>query len=82
MPDGDDPYLRENFQRNCILRGLNSSSEDDWIIISDLDEIPNPNKINQFDQKKRYAVFKQKHYYYKLIYKVLKIHTGTEAEYA
>ena len=35
MPDGDDPYLRENFQRNCILRGLKSSSEDDIIIISD-----------------------------------------------
>ena len=22
MPDGDNPYLRENFQRNCISRGL------------------------------------------------------------
>ena len=22
MPDGDDPYLRENFQRNCISRGI------------------------------------------------------------
>ena len=42
MPDGDDPYLRENFQRNCISRGLKSASENDLIIISDLDEIPNP----------------------------------------
>tara|TARA_B110000238_G_scaffold154549_1_gene167006 strand:+ start:28 stop:840 length:813 start_codon:yes stop_codon:yes gene_type:complete len=66
MPKGDDPYLRENFQRNCILRGLNHSSEDDLIIVSDLDEIPNPNKINNFDPKKRFAVFKQKHFYYKL----------------
>ena len=32
MPDGDDPYLRENFQRNAILRGLKSSLEDDIII--------------------------------------------------
>ena len=66
MPDGDDPYLRENFQRNCILRGLKSSSNDDVIIISDLDEIPNPESIDKFKKKMRYAVFKQNHYYYKI----------------
>ena len=66
MPDGDDPYLRENFQRNCILRGLKSSSEEDIIIISDLDEIPNPTSIGQFNKKMKYAVFKQNHYYYKI----------------
>ena len=27
LPDGDNPYLRENFQRNCISRGINNSSE-------------------------------------------------------
>ena len=66
MPDGDDPYLRENFQRNCILRGLKKSSDEDLIIISDLDEIPNPRKIDSFKAKMKYAVFKQKHYYYKI----------------
>ena len=66
MPGGDDPYLRENFQRNCILRGLKSSSDNDLIIISDLDEIPNPLKIKQFKSNMRYAVFKQNHYYYKI----------------
>ena len=66
MPDGDDPYLRENFQRNCILRGLKSSSDDDIIIISDLDEIPNPINIDKFQKKMKYAVFKQNHYYYKI----------------
>ena len=66
MPDGDDPYLRENFQRNCILRGLKSSSEEDIIIISDLDEIPNPTNIDKFNKKMKYAVFKQNHYYYKI----------------
>ena len=54
LPDGDDPYLRENYQRNCILRGIKSSSENDLIIISDLDEIPNPEAINKF--KKKYEV--------------------------
>ena len=32
MPDGNNPYLRENFQRNCITRGLKKSSLDDLIV--------------------------------------------------
>jgi beta-1,4-mannosyl-glycoprotein beta-1,4-N-acetylglucosaminyltransferase len=32
----------ENHQRNCIFRGLVNARPDDIIIISDLDEIPNP----------------------------------------
>ena len=66
LPDGDNPYLRENFQRNCISRGINNSSEDDLIMISDLDEIPNPQSISGFNKNMRYAVFKQKHFYYKM----------------
>jgi beta-1,4-mannosyl-glycoprotein beta-1,4-N-acetylglucosaminyltransferase len=66
LPDGDDPYRRENFQRNCILRGIKNAKEDDLIMISDLDEIPNPEKISCFKKEKRYAAFKQKHFYYKL----------------
>ena len=65
MPDGQDPYLRENFQRNSIMRGLSQSSENDLILISDLDEIPDPKKIKYFNKKMRYAVFQQKHFYYK-----------------
>ena len=66
LPDGDNPYLRENFQRNCFSRGIKNSSEDDLIIISDLDEIPNPQSISSFNKNMRYAVFKQKHFYYKM----------------
>ena len=66
LPDGDNPYLRENFQRNCIMRGLKDSSENDLIIISDLDEIPNPYTISKFKKNMKYAVFKQNHYYYKI----------------
>jgi beta-1,4-mannosyl-glycoprotein beta-1,4-N-acetylglucosaminyltransferase len=47
------------------LRGLDKSKEEDLIIISDLDEIPNPSSIKNFNKKMKYAVFKQKHYYYK-----------------
>tara|TARA_Y100000996_G_C22471233_1_gene622196 strand:- start:327 stop:1139 length:813 start_codon:yes stop_codon:yes gene_type:complete len=66
MPDGDDPYKRENYQRNCISKGIKNADENDLIIISDLDEIPNPEKIKEFNLKKKYAAFKQKHFYYKI----------------
>ena len=65
LPDGKNPYIRENFQRNSIIRGLINSNDDDLIMISDLDEIPNPKKIKNFQKKMRYAVFKQLHFYYK-----------------
>ena len=66
MPDGDNPYIRENYQRNCISRGLNNTLENDLIIISDLDEIPNPEALKFFSPDMQYAVFKQKHFYYKI----------------
>ena len=55
LPDGEDPYLRENHQRNAIVNGLNNANDNDVIIISDLDEIPDPRKINLFDPKKASA---------------------------
>ena len=66
MPDGENPWVRENFQRNCISRGLFNSSPEDIIIISDVDEIPNLKNIKNLLKNKRYAVFKQKGFYYKL----------------
>ena len=65
LPDGQNPYLRENHQRNSISRGLKKASENDIVIISDLDEIPNPEVIKNFNKKMRFAVFEQKHFYYK-----------------
>ena len=65
LPDGKDPYKRENYQRNAISRGLAKATDDDLVIISDLDEIPNPNVIQNFKKVMRFAVFKQNHYYYK-----------------
>jgi len=66
MPDGDNPYLRENYQRNCISRGIEKADNDDLIIISDLDEIPNPSKLKEFSMSMKYAAFKQMHFYYKI----------------
>jgi len=43
-------WFRENFQRNEILKGLYKLklNHEDIILISDLDEIPDPNKIDLF----------------------------------
>ena len=58
--------LVERHQRNSILKGLKNCSDEDLIIISDVDEIPNLNKLNLFNKKNRYAVFCQKKFDYKL----------------
>ena len=58
-------HLKDQSQRNYILNGLNNFNDDDWIIISDLDEIPNPKTICNFDPKFKFAVFQQKLFYYK-----------------
>ena len=56
---------RENFQRNYIEKGLEEASEDDWIIVSDLDEIPNLEKTDLKQKNSRLIFFKQKMMYYK-----------------
>ncbi len=58
--------LVERHQRNSIMKGLKNSHEDDLIIISDVDEIPDLTKLNFFDKKNKYAVFAQKKFDYKL----------------
>ena len=57
---------RENFQRNAIKRGLINANDNDWIIISDLDEIPDLSNINFNSINKKIIFFKQKVFYYKL----------------
>jgi beta-1,4-mannosyl-glycoprotein beta-1,4-N-acetylglucosaminyltransferase len=45
MPEGDDPWPREKFQRNACMRGLATAQPDDIIIIGDVDEIPRAEKV-------------------------------------
>ena len=56
--------LVEQHQRNSIMRGLEKCSDNDLIILSDVDEIPDLSKLNVF--KKKFAVFEQKMFMYKL----------------
>lgn len=57
---------RENLQRNTILNGLQDADKDDWVIVSDLDEIPDLTNINFNNIKNKIIFFKQKVFYYKL----------------
>jgi len=59
----DNALLRENFQRNFLQNKIKDFNEDDLIIISDLDEIPN---LKNFKYKNKITFFEQKMFYYKL----------------
>ena len=56
---------RENLQRDTILNGLKDADGNDWIILSDLDEIPDLTKLNFNNIKNKIIFFKQKVFYYK-----------------
>ena len=72
--------LQENEQRNFILNGLKDANEEDLILISDVDEIPNLERleINKIDQK--IIMFRQEMFYYKFNLKLPNFFwTGTRA---
>ena len=59
-------HLRDQHQRNALARGYEDSNDEDLIMISDIDEIPDPNKIKIFDVKNKYACFIQKNFQSKI----------------
>jgi len=59
-------HLRENEQRNHISKGLSNAADDDLILISDVDEIPNFESIKLGKIKNQIIMFKQNIFYYKL----------------
>ncbi|MDB4082380.1 hypothetical protein N9500_05585 [Candidatus Pelagibacter sp.] len=58
-------WKRENLQRNQISVGLSDAQEEDWVIISDLDEIPNLSEIKLKNINDNFVFFKQDMMYYK-----------------
>ena len=59
-------HIRDQFQRNALERGYEKAEDNDWIMISDIDEIPDPNKISQFKKNNKYACFIQKNFQSKI----------------
>ena len=64
FPPNLSNWERENFQRNYISNGFQKIQDDDFIIISDIDEIPNLSKF-KYNNKLRYTAFCQKNFSYK-----------------
>lgn len=56
----------ENHQREQIKQGLVNCKPNDVVIISDLDEIPNPTKVAQYKDKSGIRVFEQRLFFYYL----------------
>ena len=55
----DNANSREIYQRNAIEKGLNQIHENDWIIISDVDEIPNLENLNLNKVNNKIILFNQ-----------------------
>lgn len=56
----------ESHQRNAIARGLIGAKPDDVILVSDVDEIPNPEVIRRYAGKRGMVAFDQTYYAYYL----------------
>ena len=57
---------RDYFQRENLKRGLAGINDEDLVLISDLDEIPNFKELNFTKIKNNILIFEQKMFYYKL----------------
>ena len=57
---------RDYFQREKLGDGLTEAIDEDLILVSDLDEIPNLESFNLKEIKDKIIIFEQKIFYYKL----------------
>ena len=62
----NNALIRENSQRNLISQGLKMAADNDLILISDVDEIPNLEKVKLKETKNEILMFVQDIFYYKL----------------
>ena len=66
FPKKINPWERQAYQRDYILKKIEMAKDNDLILFSDPDEIPNPKKIKTLILKKKYVIFLQNLYYYKI----------------
>mgnify|MGYP001161468574 FL=1 len=56
----------EQHQRNFLINGLKNANENDLIILSDSDEIPDLDKLSEINKKTKFTAFSQMMFMYKL----------------
>ena len=66
FPKNLSAWEKENYQRNYISQFLTKADDNDFIIISDLDEIPNLENINLENLNEKVIIFQQRLFFYKL----------------
>ena len=58
-------YKRDNYQREMATTALKNIDDNDWVIINDIDEIPNLENVDFNKVKNKLVIFKQEMFYYK-----------------
>ena len=58
-------YKRDNYQRQMAQQALDNIEPNDWVIINDIDEIPNLKNVDLRTIKNKLLIFKQQIFYYK-----------------
>lgn len=81
LPSESNAWTNENHQRNAINKGLSNCDENDIIMVSDVDEIPNPLEIlsiKSYIDDNMIFDFCHRLYYYYLNMLVIDNWTGTK----
>ena len=67
-PEGISTHERDKFQKNALAKALTDASDEDVLILSDVDEIPNPvvlhELVKRFDPDKIYHLAQRNFYCY------------------
>ena len=64
--ESDDLWINQAQQREYIFNGLKLANKNDYVMFSDPDEIPNPKKLENFNLKRKYGIFLQDCFCYKI----------------
>ena len=57
FPRKNTPWQNQSWQREFIFEGLEDSNNEDLVMFSDPDEIPNPEKLRNIELKKNLVFF-------------------------
>jgi hypothetical protein len=70
MPEGPNAWAREYHQRNALIRGLSSASDNDVVALTDCDEVLRPRTLNILRNDTEHSIWICRHpmFYFKLNY--------------
>ena len=57
FPKNNTPWQNQSWQREFIFEGLEDSNNEDLVMFSDPDEIPNPERLRNIELKKNLVFF-------------------------